>query len=333
MGAATQDLRGRTCLVTGSTDGHGKAVALALAARGADVVLHARNREKALAVQAEVARPAVARHRALLADFASPAAIDRAVAEYLASGRPLHVLVNNAGLVGLSRRVDEAGHELTFAVNYLAMFRLTLGLLPRLRESAPARIVNVGSDTYKIARLDFDDLMLERDYGMMKAYGQSKLAILYFTLELCTPHRGQRRHGQRRRPGPRRLEHRRRQPRSRLPPRRPPAAELLPERRARRAAVIVAADPALDGANGGYRSAAPRSPSISTPNEPPPLADDLELCGLDGDPLPAVIAGEGLQTEPFARRGDYRSDPLPGHPTRTLASRRWPADAGGLRKE
>ena len=158
MGAATQDLRGRTCLVTGSTDGHGKAVALALAARGADVVLHARNREKALAVQAEVARAGGGKTpELLLADFASPAAIDRAVAEYLASGRPLHVLVNNAGLVGLSRRVDEAGHELTFAVNYLAMFRLTLGLLPRLRESAPARIVNVGSDTYKIARLDFDD--------------------------------------------------------------------------------------------------------------------------------------------------------------------------------
>ncbi len=180
------DMQGRTCLVTGSTDGHGKAIALALAARGADVVLHARSREKALAVRDEVARAAGGKApEILLADLARPGEIDSAVASYLESGRPLHVLVNNAGLVGLSRRVDDAGLERTFAVNYLAMFRLTLGLLPRLQECGPARIVNISSDTYRIAKLDLDDLQLERDYNMMKAYGQSKLAILYFTLELA----------------------------------------------------------------------------------------------------------------------------------------------------
>ncbi len=182
----TFDLQGRTCLVTGSTDGHGKAVALALAARGADVVLHARSREKALAVRDEVARAAGGKApEILLADLARAEEIDAAVATYLESGRPLHVLVNNAGLVGLSRRVNDAGLELTFAVNYLAMFRLTLGLLPRLQASGPARIVNISSDTYRIAKLDLDDLQLERDYNMMKAYGQSKLAIVYFTLELA----------------------------------------------------------------------------------------------------------------------------------------------------
>lgn len=181
-----RDMQGRTCLVTGSTDGHGKAVAIALAARGADVVLHARSRDKALAVRDEVVRAAGGKApEILLADLARPDEIDSAVASYLESGRPLHVLVNNAGLVGLSRRVNEAGLELTFAVNYLAMFRLTLGLLPRLCESGPARIVNVSSDTYRIAKLDLDDLQLERDYNMMKAYGQSKLAIVYFTLELA----------------------------------------------------------------------------------------------------------------------------------------------------
>lgn len=180
------DLQGRTCLVTGSTDGHGKAVALALAARGADVVLHARSREKALAVRDEVARAAGGKApEILLADLARAEEIDAAVATYLESGRPLHVLVNNAGLVGLSRRVNDAGLELTFAVNYLAMFRLTLGLLPRLQASGPARIVNISSDTYRIAKLDLEDLQLERDYSMMRAYGQSKLAILYFTLELA----------------------------------------------------------------------------------------------------------------------------------------------------
>jgi len=180
------DLRGRTCLVTGSTDGHGKAVALALAARGADVVLHARSRAKALAVRDEVARAAGGKApEILLADLARPGEIDAAVASFLASGRPLHVLVNNAGLVGLARRTNEQGLELTFAVNYLATFRLTLGLLPRLLESGPARIVNVSSDTYRIARLDLDDLQLERDYSMMRAYASSKLAIVYFTLALA----------------------------------------------------------------------------------------------------------------------------------------------------
>jgi len=181
-----EDLRGRTCLVTGATDGHGKALALALAERGADLVLHARSRAKAHAVRDEIARRAGGKPpEILLADLANASEIDAAVEAYLASGRPLHVLVNNAGLVGLERRTNAAGQELTFAVNYLAMFRLTLGLLPRLLESAPARIVNVSSDTYRIAKLDLDDLQLEQDYGMMKAYAQSKLAIVYFTLELA----------------------------------------------------------------------------------------------------------------------------------------------------
>lgn len=182
----SRDLQGRTCLVTGATDGHGKAVAQALATRGADVVLLARSREKALAVQDEIARANAGKApEILLADLASSEQVDQAIESYLASGRPLHVLVNNAGLVGLARRENAEGLELTFAVNYLSMFRLTLGLLPRLRESAPARIVNISSDTYRIAKLDFDDLQLRNGYSMAKAYGQSKLAILYFTLELA----------------------------------------------------------------------------------------------------------------------------------------------------
>lgn len=183
---ATADLCGRVCLVTGATDGHGKAVALALARRGAEVVVHARSPEKARAVCDEIARETGGKApEILLADLANAGEIDAAVERLLATGRPLHVLVNNAGLVGLERRTNAEGLELTFAVNYLAMFRLTLGLLPRLLESRPARIVNVSSDTYRIAKLDLDDLQLEQGYGMMKAYGQSKLAIVYFTLELA----------------------------------------------------------------------------------------------------------------------------------------------------
>jgi len=96
------------------------------------------------------------------------------------------VLVNNAGLVSLARQTNAEGNELTFAVNYLAMFQLTLRLLPRLLESAPARIVNVSSDAHKLGgALDFDDLGGSRSYSGVAAYGRSKLANLYFTYELA----------------------------------------------------------------------------------------------------------------------------------------------------
>ena len=117
------DMTGRTCLVTGATDGHGRAMAKLLAARGADVVVHARSREKAERVCTEIAEETGAkRPEILLADLARFDAIDSAIETYRESARPLHLLVNNAGLVGLDRRTNEAGFELTFAVNYLAHY-------------------------------------------------------------------------------------------------------------------------------------------------------------------------------------------------------------------
>ena len=180
------DMTGRVVLVTGATDGHGRAMAKLLADRGAEVVVHARSAAKANRVCDEIERETGRkRPEILLADLESPDAIDAAVESWRESGRPLHMLVNNAGLVSLDRRTTAEGHELTFAVNYLALARLTLGLLPVLQASAPARIVNVSSDTYRIGKLDFDDLMFERGYSMAAAYARSKLAILYFTIELA----------------------------------------------------------------------------------------------------------------------------------------------------
>lgn len=178
-------LDGRTCLVTGATNGHGRALAEALAMRGADLVILGRNprlcEETAGAIEsASGRRPSV-----LLCDLASRADIDRAAAEFLASGRRLHVLVNNAGMVNRSRELTGDGVEKVFAVNYLAYFQLTLRLLPRILESAPARIVNVSSDTHRITSLDLDDLELTRGFSWLKAYGRSKLAIVYFTRELA----------------------------------------------------------------------------------------------------------------------------------------------------
>ncbi len=178
-------MTGRVCLVTGATDGHGRAVALELARRGADIVLLGRSPEKSRRVQEAIANESGKRPEVLLCDLSSRAEIDRVASDYLASGRPLHVLINNAGQVSQTRQQNADGIELTFAVNYLASFQLTLRLLPRLIESAPARVVNIASDTYKIASLDFDDLMYEQGYSFMRAYGRSKLAMVYFTIELA----------------------------------------------------------------------------------------------------------------------------------------------------
>ena len=247
-------MTGRVCLVTGASDGHGRAVATALARQGADLVLLGRNPEKCRRVQAEIAAESGGKSpEILLCDLASREAIDRAAAEYLAGGRPLHVLVNNAGLVSQRRQENAEGIELTFAVNYLAMFQLSLRLLPRLLESAPARIVNVSSDTYRMASLDFADLQLERGYSFMRAYARSKLAIVVFTQELARRLGAQGVTVNAVDPGPVAsnigannggLAYRIASPVIR---------RLFPTpERAARTALMLAMDPALEGATGGY---------------------------------------------------------------------------------
>ncbi len=180
-----ESLAGRVCLVTGATSGHGRALARLLAERGAQLILLGRNPERCAEVQREIAGVTGAKPDVLLCDLSSRGEIDRAAAEFLASGRPLHVLVNNAGLVNLRRTENAEGLELTFAVNYLAAFQLCALLAPRMVESAPARIVIVASDTYRVASLDLDDLMLERRYSWMRAYARSKLALVHLTRALA----------------------------------------------------------------------------------------------------------------------------------------------------
>lgn len=262
------DMTGRVCLVTGATDGHGRAMAKLLAARGAEVVVHARERAKADRVCGEIAaETGRKRPEILLADLSSFAAIDAAAESYLESGRPLHVLVNNAGLVGLQRRTNAAGHELTFAVNYLAHFRLTLRLLATLRASGGARIVNVGSDSYRVGRLDFDDLMLENRYSMTRSYAQSKLAILYSTLELAGRLRNARTDVcvNAVDPGPVASNIGANNPGLAYRLVGPLIRRIFPSaERAARTALWVATDPALEGASGGYyRSLARREKPLA----------------------------------------------------------------------
>jgi NAD(P)-dependent dehydrogenase (short-subunit alcohol dehydrogenase family) len=177
-------LEQQTMLVTGSTDGLGKALARQLAQRGAKVLVHGRSPERIEAAVAEIAQETGSdRLVPYHADLSSLAAVRR-LAEEVAAGRGrLDVLVNNAGVALAERAESEDGHELTFAVNYRAPFLLTRLLLPVLRESTPARVVNVASIGQ--APVDFDDVMLEDGYYASVAYSQSKLALIAFTFELA----------------------------------------------------------------------------------------------------------------------------------------------------
>ncbi len=121
----------------------------------------------------------------LNADLGSQKQIRAAAAEFLATGRPLHVLVNNAGLGNTKRIMTEDGIEMVFAVNHLAYFLLTMLPLDRIKQSAPARIVNVASEAHRFGKINFDDLGGERRYRTIGAYGQSKLANILFSYELA----------------------------------------------------------------------------------------------------------------------------------------------------
>lgn len=174
--------------VTGSTDGLGRVVAGELARAGATVLLHGRDGERGKRTLREIRRASGSRrHRLYLANFSSLEEVRRLAREVEAEHDRLDVVVHNAGIGpgrrGSRRELSAEGYELRFQVNYLAGFLLTALLLPLLRRSAPARVVNVASVGQ--AAVDFEDPMLERGYDGWRAYQQSKLAQVMFTLELA----------------------------------------------------------------------------------------------------------------------------------------------------
>ena len=181
-------LSGRTALITGATDGLGRAVAERLADGGATVLLHGRNGERLATAVREISDATGSDVRGCLADFAELAQVRRLAAEVRDTTGRLDILVNNAGIgSGLperrDRQVSADGYELRFAVNYLAGFLLTRQLLPLMMVNKPARIVNVSSLGQHT--IDFDDVMLERGYDGQRAYAQSKLAQIMSGFELA----------------------------------------------------------------------------------------------------------------------------------------------------
>ena len=182
-------LRGKTALVTGANSGLGKSVAMALAARGARVLMLCRSAERGAAAQADIASATGnAALELLVCDLGRQASVRATAAELMRRGEPLHLLVNNAGTAFAEHGLSEDGVERTLAVNLLGPFLLTNLLLDLLRAGAAAgdgaRIVNVGTkiDT----AMDFSDLNWQRrKYRMMGAYGESKLGLIHFTRELA----------------------------------------------------------------------------------------------------------------------------------------------------
>lgn len=174
------DLSGKTAIVTGGNTGIGLETVRTLAAAGATVIIPARNVEKAMEnlhglhnVEIEAM------------DLMDPSSIDRFAEKFLASGRPLHLLINNAGIMWVPFRKDARGIESQLATNYLAQFQLTARLWPALRSAGGARVVNVSSQGHQFAPFHFEDPnFLTREYETLLGYGQSKTAVNLFSLEL-----------------------------------------------------------------------------------------------------------------------------------------------------
>lgn len=174
------DLTGTIAIVTGGNTGIGLETTKTLAAAGATVIVPARDIEKARKNLQGIANAEVA-----AMDLMDPNSIDAFAEKFIASGRPLHLLINNAGIMWVPLRRDSRGIESQLATNYLAQYHLTARLWPALKKANGARVVNVSSQGHQFGGFDFaDPNFRHRDYETLQAYGQSKTAVNLFSLEL-----------------------------------------------------------------------------------------------------------------------------------------------------
>ena len=175
-----QDLTGMVGIFTGGSSGLGLVVTRVLAEAGADVVVPARDPERAAQALAGIPRAEV-----LPLDLIEPDSIDRFAETFLATGRPLHMLINNAAVLGHPQQRERRGFDYTFAVNHLGHYQLTARLWPALTQAGGARVVTVSSRGHRFANVDLDDLHFERrPFDKTASYAQSKTANALFSLAL-----------------------------------------------------------------------------------------------------------------------------------------------------
>jgi NAD(P)-dependent dehydrogenase (short-subunit alcohol dehydrogenase family) len=173
-------------MVTGATNGMGLIAARELAKLGARVVVVSRNQQKCVTVAEQIkSQTGNTQVEYIAVDLSSRAGIQQAAHEFKKQHTRLDVLLNNAGAIYMSRQLSKDNIELTFALNHLNYFHLTILLLDVLKASGSARIVNVASDMHRSHKLNFDDLQAEKSYNGMAVYGRSKLANVLFTYELA----------------------------------------------------------------------------------------------------------------------------------------------------
>jgi len=175
-------VKNKNCLITGATSGIGEATALELAKKGANIFFIARSEEKAKLLKKNIFKETGKESVYFIADLACQDQIKRIASEFLELNIPLHVLLNNAGIINLERKETEDGFEEVFSVNHLAYHTLSLLLLKKLAESSPSRIVNVSSGAHAFVKdIDLDDLQSKKAFKAMNVYGRSKLANILFT--------------------------------------------------------------------------------------------------------------------------------------------------------
>jgi protochlorophyllide reductase len=180
------DLTGKVALVTGANSGLGLVIATELARAGATVLLGCRNAQKAAVAVEQITGTARQPVEVLPMDLSSLTSVSQAAQTFIASGRPLHLLINNAGLMAVDQSKTVDGFEMQFGVNHLGHFALTADLLPVLLATTGSRVVSMASMGHRMGSMHFDDIMFEKKYDRWKPYFQSKLANLLFTSELHT---------------------------------------------------------------------------------------------------------------------------------------------------
>ena len=181
------EIKNKNALITGATSGIGKSAALKLAEMGANVFFVARNKDKAENLIREIKVLTGKKAHYFIADLSSLKNIEHVAAEFKLIDIPLHVLLNNAGLINNSRKETVDGYEEVFAINHLAYFYLTYLLLDKLKIDTPSRVINVSSGAHAFVKgFDFDDVQARENYKPFQVYGNSKLANILFTKKLSS---------------------------------------------------------------------------------------------------------------------------------------------------